>query len=58
MCIQKAHDYAKLTGLEIVVLQDLLMEGMCQSLTPEQAERLYRIRHLGQSLADRRYKEA
>jgi hypothetical protein len=58
MCIQKAHDFAKITGLEIVVLQDLLMEGMCRSLTPEQTERLYRMRHLGQSLADRRYKEA
>ncbi len=57
MCIQKAHDYAKMTGLEIVVLQDLLMEGMCQSLTAEQTERLYRMRYLGQSLADRRYKE-
>lgn len=56
-CIQKAHDFAKMTGLEMVVLQDLLMEGMCRSLTPEQAERLYRMRHLGQSLADRRYKE-
>ena len=58
MCIQKAHDYAKMTGLEMVVLQDLLMEGMCQSLTREQTERLYRLRHLGQTLADRRYKEA
>jgi len=58
MCIQKAHDYAKMTGLEIVVLQDLLMEGMCRSLTPEETERLYRMRHLGQSLAERRYKEA
>jgi hypothetical protein len=57
MCIQKAHDYAKMTGLEMVVLQDLLMEGMCQSLTAEQTERLYRMRYLGQSLADRRYKE-
>jgi hypothetical protein len=57
MCIQKAHDYAKMTGLEMIVLQDLLMEGMCQSLTPEQTERLYRMRHLGQSLTDRRYKE-
>lgn len=57
MCIQKAHDYAKMTGLEMVVLQDLLMEGMCQSLTADQTERLYRMRYLGQSLADRRYKE-
>jgi hypothetical protein len=57
MCIQKAHDFAKMTGLEMVILQDLLMEGMCQYLTPEQVERLYRMRHLGQSLAERRYKE-
>lgn len=58
MCIQRAHDYAKLTGLEMVVLQDLLVDGLCAKLTPEEAERIYRMRHLGQSLAGRRYKEA
>lgn len=58
MCVQRAHDYAKLTGIEIVVLQDLLIDGITQNLTPEQAERLHRMRYLGQTLADRRYKEA
>lgn len=58
MCIQRAHDYAKLSGLEIVVLQDVLLEGICARLTGDEVERIYRMRQLGQSLADRRYKEA
>jgi hypothetical protein len=58
MCIQRAHDFAKISGLEVEILQDLLLEGMSQSLTPEQAERLLRFKHFGQSLAGLRYKEA
>jgi hypothetical protein len=58
MCIQRAHDFAKLTGLEIEVLQDLLVEGVCQGLTPEESERVLRMKYLGRSLAALRYKEA
>jgi hypothetical protein len=58
MCIQRAHDYAKLTGLEVAVLQDVLVEGMCFQLTPDETERLLRLKYLGQSLAALRYKEA
>jgi hypothetical protein len=58
MCIQRAHEFAKLTGLEVEVLQDLLVDGMSQGLTPEQSERLLRMKHLGRSLAALRYKEA
>ena len=58
MCIQRAHDFAKLTGLEVEVLQDLLVEGMCRLLTPDESERLLRLKYLGQSLAALRYKEA
>ena len=58
MCIQRAHDHAKLTGLEIQVLQDLLLNGICEKLNPEESERLLRLKHLGQSLAALRYKEA
>lgn len=58
MCIQKAHDFAKLTGIEIEVLQDLLVQGMCQNLSPQEVERLLRLKHLGRSLAALRYKEA
>jgi hypothetical protein len=57
MCIQRAHDYAKLTGIEVEVLQDLLVEGMSQKLTPDESERLLRMKHLGRSLAALRYKE-
>jgi hypothetical protein len=58
MCIQRAHDFAKLTGLEIEVLQDLLVDGMSRGLTPEESERLLRMKHLGRSLAALRYKGA
>jgi hypothetical protein len=58
MCIQRAHDFAKLTGLEIEVLQDLLVEGVCQGLTPQESERVLRMKYLGRSLAALRYKEA
>lgn len=57
MCIQRAHNFAKLTGIEVEVLQDLLVEGMSQGLTPEESERLLRMKHLGRSLAALRYKE-
>lgn len=57
MCIQRAHDFAKLNGLEIHVLQDLLLAGMCEKLSAEESERLLRFKHLGQSLASLRYKE-
>ncbi|HET9282751.1 MAG TPA: hypothetical protein VFR24_12385 [Candidatus Angelobacter sp.] len=58
MCIQRAHDYAKLTGIEIDVLQDLLVTGMSEKLTPDEVDRLLRLKYLGQSLAALRYKEA
>jgi hypothetical protein len=57
MCIQRAHDFAKLTGIEVEVLQDLLVEGMSQKLTSDESERLLRMKHLGRSLAALRYKE-
>lgn len=58
MCIQRAHAFAKLSGLEIRDLQDMLFQGMCNKLTDEESERLLRMQHLGQMLANLRYKEA
>lgn len=58
MCIQRAHDFAKVGGIEVEILQDLLLQGMCTTLSNEQFERLLRLKHLGQSLASLRYKEA
>jgi hypothetical protein len=57
MTIQRAHDFAKLTGLEVAILEDLLLEGMCETLTNDEADRLLRLKHLGRSLAALRYKE-
>ena len=57
MCIQRAHDFAKLTGLEVEILQDLLVQVMCEKLTDKETEKLLRIKHLGRSLAAIRYKE-
>jgi len=57
MCIQRAHDFAKLTGLEVEILQDILVDGMCSTLSGVESERLLRMKHLGQSLAALRYKE-
>ncbi len=58
MCIQRAHDFAKITGIEIEVLQDLLIESMTAGLSKDQVERLLRLKYLGRSLAALRYKEA
>lgn len=58
MCIQRAHDFAKLTGLEVEVLQDLLVQAMCEKLPEKDTEKLLRMKHLGRSLAAIRYKEA
>jgi hypothetical protein len=58
MCIQRAHDFAKLTGLEVEVLQDILVQAMCETLPEKDTEKLLRMKHLGRSLAAIRYKEA
>jgi hypothetical protein len=57
MCIQQAHEYAQLKGLEIAILQDLLVDGMTRGLSPDESERLLRMKYLGQNLAALRYKE-
>ncbi len=57
-CVQKAHDFAKVGGIEIAVLQDILFNGMVQNLTPQEREKILRIRHLGENLTNRRYKNA
>lgn len=57
MCIQRAHDHAKLTGLEIEVLQDILLTGVTQKLNAGEVDRLLRLKYLGQHLASLRYKE-
>jgi len=58
MCIQKAHDYAKIGGIEVTILQDFLFEGITQNLNDQEKERMLRMKYLGENLASRRYKNA
>lgn len=58
MCVQRAHDFAKVNGLEMSVLQDILFEGITEKLQDDEKEKILRMRHLGQNLTNIRYKNA
>lgn len=58
MCVQKAHDFAKVNGLEVDILQDILFEGITQGLTSEEKEKILRMKYLGQNLTNIRYRNA
>ncbi len=58
MCVQKAHDFARVSGLEISVLQDILFQGVAQNLSDEDKEKVLRIKHLGKNLTNIRYRNA
>jgi hypothetical protein len=58
MCVQKAHDFAKVSGFEIDILQDILVEGITQNLTPKEKEKILRIKYLGKNLTNIRYRNA
>lgn len=58
MCVQRAHDFAKVNGLEVDILQDILFEGITQNLTPEEKEKVFRMKYLGQNLTNIRYRNA
>lgn len=58
MCVQKAHDFAKVSGLEVDILQDILFEGITQNLAPDEKEKVLRMKHLGQNLTNIRYRNA
>lgn len=57
MCIQKAHSHAQLSGFEMNVLQDLMIEGVSKNLSEQEKNRLLKFKHLSQSLAELRYKK-
>lgn len=56
--VQKAHDFAKINGIEVSVLQDILFDGVSASLSVAERERVLRLRYLGRDLLSRRYKNA
>jgi hypothetical protein len=58
MSVQKAHDYARVSGIEVSVLNDILFEGITRKMTDDDTEKILRIKHLGEDLIKRRYKNA
>jgi len=58
MSVQKAHDFAKVNGLEVDILQDILFEGITQNLTSEEKATILRMKYLGQNLTNIRYRNA
>jgi hypothetical protein len=57
-CIQKAHDFAKISGIEVSVLQDIMFDGITKNLSDQEREKILRIKHLGKNLTNIRYKNA
>ena len=49
---------AKINGIEISVIQDILFEGITKEMQESEVEKILRIKHLGQNLTIRRYKNA
>jgi hypothetical protein len=58
MCVQKAHDFAKVNGLELDILQDILFDGITRNLSEEEREKIMRMKYLGQNLTNIRYRNA
>ena len=59
MCIQQAHDNAKIGGMELAYLKDLLFEGMAEEIAkdlPHGADELLRARWLKENIVDLRYR--
>jgi len=58
MSVQKAHDFARINGIEMSVLQDILFDGVMQPLPGSEKERILRMRYLSENILNRRYKNA
>ena len=55
MCIQKAHEYAKIGGIEMAYLQELLFDEMESSMSKADSEKILRVRYLMEDVSARRY---
>jgi len=55
LCLQQAHEQAHLAGLDVELLQDLILEGIQQPLRPEQRQVLEAFRILAGSGKERGY---
>ena len=56
--IQRAHNFASISGIEVEVLQDIFFEEIAKNFSPQEQEKLYRMRYFNQNLTNRRYKNA
>ena len=56
MCVQKAHDHAKIGGIELSFLNDLLFEHMTEGMSAPEREKALRARHLREDPAALRYR--
>ena len=58
LCIQTAHDCAKIGGIEMAYLRDILGDVMTDGFAdPKKRERILRALHLGEDLAALRYQD-
>ncbi|XOD69492.1 MAG: hypothetical protein ACMUEM_03180 [Flavobacteriales bacterium AspAUS03] len=55
MCIQKAHDLAKMNTLEMKTLKDIFFKHIIRNLPPEEKEKLSRIIYFNKNLTNIRY---
>ena len=56
MCVQKAHDHAKIGGIELSYLNDLLLENMTAGMSDGEREKVLRARHLREDPGALRYR--
>lgn len=56
MCVQKAHDHAKIGGIELDYLNDLLFDEIVKNMSGGEHEKALRARHLREDLAALRYR--
>ncbi|MCY4046991.1 MAG: hypothetical protein OXF42_02625 [Candidatus Dadabacteria bacterium] len=56
MCIQKAHDHAKIGGIELSFLNDLLFDHITANMSKGEREKALRARHLREDPGDLRYR--
>ena len=55
MCIQKAHEYAKIGGIEMAHLQDMLFGEMLKVMNKTDDEKILRARYLTEDVSAWRY---
>lgn len=58
MCIQKAHDFARVSNVELEFLQEILLESMTKNLPIHEKEKILRLKYLRENLAKLRYRNA